>query len=110
MSTDDDDAAWSPPATPDPEQIFTEARLDVAEARYPVALAKLAWFHHNAVRIGGPRWYGVRLSYSLDAWARLAKLYPPALDRLRNVRSAAESDLRSGNEPTQAFIDCFAID
>lgn len=97
-------ADWTPPPTPDPKEILEEAREDAAACRYELALAKHVWFHRDALRYEKAL-YGVRLSYALDAWADLAKVYPPALVEMENVRNEAESRVRAGGLVREAFHD-----
>lgn len=47
----------------------------------------------------------MRLSYALDAWGDLAKVYPPALVEMESVRDGAESRVRAGGVVRDAFHD-----
>ena len=81
-------AAWTPPADPDPKAILREAREDAGAGRYAVALAKQVWFHEHALEFQ-PSQGGVRLSFALSDWKRLADRYPPALDAMKAARDRA---------------------
>jgi len=101
-------ADWTPPAKPDPVQIFKEAKSDAAEGRYPDALAKHVWFHQNALKHNSGL-YGVRLSFALSAWAELGASYPAALAKLKNIRDEDASIIRSGKGSREAFHDFESI-
>src|SRR5215204_5388143 len=99
---------WTPPAKPDPDKIFTEAKSDAARGRYSDALAKHVWFHHHALKYQ-PSLYGVRLSFALGAWRDLGAAYPPALDKLKSVRDDTEKAVREGSGTREAFHDFVSI-
>jgi hypothetical protein len=77
--------AWTPPESPDPQRILNEARSDVRERKFETALAKHVWFHEHALEYQ-PSLSGVRLSFALGSWMRLAEVYPPALVKLTEIR------------------------
>jgi hypothetical protein len=79
---------WSPPPCPDPSQILHEAEADVAAHHNARALAKHLWFYRNALGYE-PGLYGVRLSYALNSWHKLASVYPPAMTALVAARDEA---------------------
>lgn len=103
---------WTPPENPDPNKIIDEVPLEISARNFEVALAKLVWFHYNALRLQ-PSLYGVRLSFALGYWKELADLHPPALASLKQVRDAAEISIRnrdlSGDALRDAFHDFEAI-
>lgn len=101
-------ADWTPPPDPDPKGILDEAREDAAACRHGTALAKLVWFHRNALSYE-PGFYGVRLSYALDDWGSLAKVYPPARVKMRDVRDEAETTVKAGGKVREAFHDFRAL-
>lgn len=84
--------SWLPPKKPNPETIFREALADAAAGEFDLALQKHEWFHEHALRFDRS-WVGVRLSYALSAWKRLAQSHPPALRRLRNAQSRARKNV-----------------
>jgi len=95
---------WTPPANPDPTTILSGIRVDVQAKEYEVALAKHVWYHENALAIE-PAQSGVRLSFALTYWLDLAKVYPPAMERLRDVRDETENRIRNENRTTDYFDD-----
>jgi hypothetical protein len=103
--------AWSAPDDPDPRAILREAEADARSGGLEDALAKLVWFHANALRFH-EELYGVRLTLALSAWKSLADAHPPALLALRRARDeareafAAETDLERAR---RAFHDYEAI-
>lgn len=70
--------AWTPPASPDVDDILHQARADVQSRRLEDAAAKHRWYHDNVLRIN-PAHSGVRLSFALADWYALAEQYPPAM-------------------------------
>ena len=85
--------AWSPPENPDPSAIRKEAAEDARQGRYDVALAKQEWYHKNATALQ-PSQMGVRLSFALNDWRWLADRYPPALEKLQQMRNETEQKVR----------------
>ncbi len=102
-------AAWAPPPQPDPAAILAEAEADTAAKHYQDALAKLVWFHEHALDYAQGL-YGVRLSYALNAWKSLGRVYPPALEKLRAERDAAADHVRRGDGARGYFNEVVAID
>ena len=99
---------WTPPENPDPQAILQEARGDTDAKRYEIALAKHLWFHKNALTIR-PSLYGVRLSFALSDWHRLAKEHPPALTKLEETRDEAAQKVMECNDVRASFHDMAAI-
>jgi len=99
---------WVLPENPNPSKILDEARADATAGRYKNALAKLVWFHRNALKYQ-PALYGVRLSFALGDWVALGKSYPPALMKLKATRDEAGQNAREGNTPRESFNDFAAI-
>lgn len=100
-------ADWTPPADPDPKKIRDEAREDERAGRYEDALAKRVWYHENSRNYAGLG--GVRLSFALMESMDLGKEYPPALDKLREVRDEAEKAVNAGKDVWQSFQDYASI-
>ncbi len=98
-------SSWKPPETPDPQKIVAEAEADAAAGRYEDALAKHVWFHTNALKYDRSL-YGVRLSFALGAWVRLGAVYPPALEKLREVR-AEDAEMVRANSLEKAGFHIF---
>jgi hypothetical protein len=69
-------------------KILHEAEEDTRAGRYRAALEKHVWFHRNALEQERAL-AGVRLSFALSAWFRLARVYPPALAALKQARDEA---------------------
>jgi hypothetical protein len=99
---------WTPPDNPDPQAILQEAQADARAKRYETALAKHVWFHQNALSIQ-PALYGVRLSFALSDWKQLAKQYPPALIKLKEIRDVAERKVMDGKNVRESFHDMASI-
>lgn len=99
---------WTPPENPDLQAILQEARSDTEAKRYEIALAKHLWFHQNALSIQRS-FYGVRLSFALSYWHELAKEYPPALKKLKEIRDQAAHNVMEGKDARESFHDMAAI-
>jgi hypothetical protein len=99
---------WTPPPDADPHAILDEARDDRAAMRYEDALARQVWFHRNALAIE-PSLVGVRTSYALEDWIRLARRYAPAMAALRAERDLAATEVRCGPDLQESFRDAAAI-
>ena len=97
-------ADWHPPENPDPRAILKEAREDAISGKFEHALAKHLWFHNNALKYRRSL-YGVRLSFALSDWKRLSNVYPPALDKMREVRDKAEEYVQNGVQAYNYFHD-----
>jgi len=79
---------------------------------YQHALSEFLWFHNHVLE-EDEAFRGVRLSFVLESWAKLAADYPPAMDALRDVRSRAAARLLGGEADEYAlddFHDVVAID
>jgi hypothetical protein len=101
-------ADWTPPKDPHPSKILDEAEADTAAGRYEDALSKHEWFHRNALK-HEPALYGVRLSFALSDWAKLAAAYPPALEKLKSIRDEAAANIRAAKASFNAFHDFTSI-
>jgi hypothetical protein len=101
-------ADWTPPDKPDPSKILEEARADGDAGRFSDALAKRVWFHENALKYNQGL-YGVRLSFALSDWAKLGEVYPPALEKLKNVRDQISQEAHEGRISDDAFADFIAL-
>lgn len=95
---------WLPPDSPDPRAILNEAREDHTAGRYHLALAKYVWFHNHALE-HSPSLSGVRLSFALADWLKLADEFPPAMTELKQVRERAEARFRRSGGDFAAFHD-----
>jgi hypothetical protein len=97
----------------DLSSVNPQARLEAAmnaarQGDYEGALREHLWFHEHALE-HDPAYYGVRLSFALGAWARLAKAHPPARDALIQVRDATARRLLRGEGGLRAFDEVEAI-
>lgn len=99
---------WTPPVDPDLQEILHGAQLDAMEKRYTIALEKHLWFHLNALRIDSAM-SGVRLSFALSYWYRLGQAYPPAMEKLKEARDVAKSEVLAGAKVSESFRDFSAI-
>ncbi len=95
---------WTPPENPDASVILQEAATDAVAGKYEVALAKQTWYHENAVRLN-PGQSGVRLSFALSQWLELGESYPPALEKLIQIRDETEKKIRDENRIRVRFED-----
>jgi len=95
---------WTPPKNPDAHAIMWEAKTDTQSGRYKVALAKVLWFHDNAVRLQ-PSLSAVRLSFALSQWLELGEAYPPALVKMKQVRDETEKRIRDEDKVRVKFAD-----
>jgi len=103
-------ADWTPPENPDPRKIRDEAGADTRAGRYTDALAKLTWFHENALTTPGGESLGpVRLSFGLKDWYDLAQKYPPALVKLTSYRDSAMQRVREGKDAFDSFQEAKGI-
>src|SRR5262245_46521449 len=98
---------WTPPDAPDPREILNRAEADTRAGAHADALTKFLWFHHNALKyeraLGG-----VRLSFALGYWLRLADVYPPA--RAAFIRTRDETEAAFAAEPSfERFLDLTAL-
>lgn len=73
---------------PAPQEVLAAARAAVTSDNYSEALEQYEYFFDHALD-DDPSYYGVRLSYCLDEWARLGKRYPIALEHLEQKADAA---------------------
>lgn len=95
---------WTPPENPDPSAIMQEAAADTAAGKYEIALAKQVWYHENAIKLQ-PSQAGVRLSFAMQNWLTLGEKYPPALEKLIEIRDATEKKIRDENRIRVRFED-----
>lgn len=99
---------WVPPDNPEPTKIRDEAEADIEEGRLGLAAEKYLWYHENALKYD-PYLGGVRLSFALGDWRKLADKYPRALQDMRLVRDRAEESVRLSDDDFSAFQDFVAL-
>lgn len=86
-------------------QAYLGATHEMTEqGKYAEALARYIWFHEHA-REHDPSMSGVRLSFALCGWRRLADEYPPALEALVETRDRAVAKVRAGTGNWEVFND-----
>lgn len=83
----------------DPGKVLSEARRDFQQKKYRCSLEKYKWFYNNALKYD-QAYYGVRLSYCINEWAGLCKVFEPAGDALREEMSVA----------LETFIDSHSLE
>lgn len=99
---------WAPPEHPDPGDILSSAGSDIDAGAHARALAKLLWFHHHALR-HDEGFSGIRLSFALSDWLRLAAVYPPARVAFVQTRDAAEAAFRGDPSSFERFQELAAL-
>lgn len=92
----------------DMHQFMRDTRDLVEEGEYQQALERTIWFHNNVLD-HSPSMNGVRLSFALSDWYKLAQLYTPALNSLNDVRRESEHAVLSGNVDFDAFSEYASI-
>lgn len=92
----------------DPATVFQEAIRATDEGRYEEALSHHVWYHEHALSTDRSH-YGVRLSFALADWVRLGQKYPPALDKLKSIRSDKTAQILSGRTSRELFHDVKSI-
>lgn len=90
-----------------PIDVIKAARIAFEEKDYPEALEKYKWFFENAIKIN-KTYVGVRLSFCLDGWASLAKVYSPAMDSLTEQKNIALNNFNETSD-TSSFKDYATI-
>ena len=100
--------SWTPPEAPDPSEILHSAAADIQAGAHADALAKHLWFHHNALR-HEPALAGVRLSFALGDWLKLAGVYPPARAAFVRTRDETEAAFAADPSSFDLFHDLAAI-
>lgn len=76
--------------------LYGTTALLIKEKKYDEALTRLVWFWDHILEYQ-PSEYGVRLSFALSVWKQLADVYPPALEKLKQIRDAAEAKALQGD-------------
>ncbi|MBK6896775.1 MAG: hypothetical protein IPH06_09305 [Alphaproteobacteria bacterium] len=90
-----------------PSEAIKTARNYFKEKNYPAALERYKWFFENSIIIDRA-YIGVRLSYCLDEWADLAKVYPLAMDTLVEQKNIALNNFNKTNS-ADSFNDYASI-
>lgn len=90
-----------------PRQALQNAHAAMAAGDYPAAQALYEHFFDHALEID-ESFYGVRLSFCLNEWVKLAKVYPPALENLEARAAEAIAGFEAAQTPA-LFHDYQAI-
>ena len=105
-------AGWTPPANPDPQKIFQEARADKQAGRYDDALAKYLWFFNHAVTYD-PKLMFLRRNTLLNEWKMLGYRHGASAKKLREVRASAVARVKQPgtdrNAAHETYLDAAAI-
>src|SRR3569623_459970 len=94
--------------TKDPHKALNYANSYKKEGKYQEALEMHEWFHFNALSINRS-FYGVRLSFALAYWIKLAEVYPIAKQRLIEIREEEIKKIKGGDWKFENFHDIEAI-
>jgi hypothetical protein len=86
----------------DPRARLSAGQVAASEGRYEEALREYVWFHDHALE-HRQSLYGVRLSFALSYWMDLAKEYPEARRKLREIRDRKAETLASGRGGPRPF-------
>lgn len=93
----------------DDMQKYLQETVQIAkEGKYEEALERHVWFHNNALA-HQPSMTGVRLSFALMYWVELGRKYPPALEKLKEIRNQKEKTLADGEGSFELFHDVSGI-
>ena len=76
----------------------------VEKGQYSAALERYIWFHQHALE-HDPSMSGVRLSFALAGWRRLAEVYAPAMAALVETRNRTVEKVRDGAGGWHDFQD-----
>lgn len=82
-----------------------EALIDGRE--FDVALQRHLWFYETSKTTPGMG--GVRLSFALESWLKLAKLYEPAMDALIQIKNTNKKVILGATGGFDEFHDFYAI-
>lgn len=80
----------------------------VKAGKHQEALERHTWFHDHALE-HNPSMSGVRLSFALSNWKQLGKVYPPAMEELKNTRDRKAALIEKEKGTWQLFQDVTAI-
>ena len=90
-------------------QKYLQETVQIAkEGNYEEALERHVWFHNHALE-HQPSMTGVRLSFALMYWTELGRKYPPALEKLKEIRNEKEKTLVDGEGSFELFHDVSGI-
>lgn len=101
-------AQWTPPDSPDPEEIRRGADEDALAGRFELASEKYSWYFENALEYE-PALAGVRVSFALMAWKGLANRYSPALEEMKRAQDRAEVRVKNPREDPAESDDAVTV-
>ena len=88
----------------DLNQYLNKTRQLVSEGNYREALNRFQWFHNYSLKYQ-PTIDGVRLSYAVADWRKLADVYPPAMESLIKTRDESSNMIKLGNT-SKGYYNC----
>ena len=83
------------PESEDVSKRYREVRWDIFEGDYEIALEKLVEYYTWTLENDYGASAGVRSSFGLDRWKELVSAYPPAAEKLREMRDHLEELMRT---------------
>jgi len=90
-------------------QVYLQETVQlVAAGQNKEALERFVWFHEHALE-HDPGMYGVRLSFAMSYWSKLAHIYPPAMQVMKNIRDQKTKQLEAGHGDFDLFNDVIAF-
>lgn len=95
---------WQASENPDPAEILSEARSDVKNKNYEVALLKYIWINEHSLEHRFS-FIGVRNSYALDEWYEMGQKYPQALEKFHEYRNNAKQKVKNKDNMIMNFGD-----
>ncbi len=87
---------------------LTDAQVYADRGKFEKSLERHVWYHENALKYQ-PSLYGVRLSFALGDWGELGKSYPPAIDKMIEIRDESYDRFVNHNGPESLFHDVCSI-
>lgn len=85
------------------------ARVLMQQGQHAEALREFLWLYDDGMK-RNPASYGVRNSFLLSDWQKLGRIYPPALDSLRQHREVALRQFLASPENASLALDLASLD
>lgn len=89
-------------------KLRTKAKKLIMDGQYEEALNIHLWYHENALSID-PAQRAVRLSFWLSDWARLGRMYAPALEEFDRIRKNNMEMMLQGKGTVDIFNEIEAM-
>ena len=89
---------------------LTAAQQLAKDGKFAEALDKHVWYHENSRNTCNTSQIGVRLSFAMADWKKLADQFPPAKEKLFQLRDKAEQAVLAGHGGFTEFTEIAAID